>query len=78
MNTIKITGRQGATSEFGLEVSTKSLKQITDAVRGLEYCAEKGVSVSSMIQGDSMIQGKFIISVIFCKKGMLSAKSIAF
>lgn len=35
-------------SEFGSEVSRKSLKQITDAVRGLESFAEKGVSVSAM------------------------------
>lgn len=36
------------TSEFGSEVSRKSLKQITDAARGLGNFAEKGVSVSSM------------------------------
>lgn len=40
------------TSEFGSEVSRKSLKQITDAARGLENFAEKGVSVSSMYDID--------------------------
>ncbi|MBO5303914.1 MAG: hypothetical protein J6A92_07680 [Lachnospiraceae bacterium] len=34
------------TSEFGSNISRKSLKQITDAVRGLENFAEKGVSVA--------------------------------
>ncbi len=36
------------TREFGVEVSRKSVKQITDAVRGLEDFEEKGISVSSM------------------------------
>lgn len=36
------------TSEFGAEVSKKSLKRITDAARGLGDFAEKGVLVSSM------------------------------
>ena len=40
------------TSEFGPEVSGKSLKRITDAVRGLEKFAEKGVLVSSMYDLD--------------------------
>lgn len=40
------------TGEFGLEVSRKSLKQITDVVRGLEDFAEKGISVSSMYDID--------------------------
>lgn len=35
-------------SEYGSEVLRKSLKQITDAARGLENFAEKGVSVSAM------------------------------
>lgn len=34
------------TSEFGSEVSKKSLKKITDAARGLENYAESGVAVS--------------------------------
>ena len=34
------------TSEFGSEVSRKSLKQITDAARSLEKFAERGVAVS--------------------------------
>lgn len=40
------------TSEFGSEVSRKSLKQITNAARSLENFAEKGVSVSSMYDID--------------------------
>ena len=36
------------TSEFGTEVSRKSIKQITDAARGLEDFEERGISVSSM------------------------------
>lgn len=40
------------TSEFGSEVSRKSLKQITDAVRSLESFAEKGGSVSAMYDID--------------------------
>lgn len=40
--------RTRLTSEFGAEVSRKSIKQITDAVRGLEDFEEKGISVSSM------------------------------
>ncbi len=36
------------TSEFGSEVSRKSLKRITDAARNLGDFAEKGVLVSSM------------------------------
>lgn len=40
------------TSEFGSEVSRKSLKQITDAARGLENFAEKGVLVSAMYDID--------------------------
>ena len=36
------------TSEFGSEVSRKSLKQITDAARSLEKFAERGVAVSAM------------------------------
>ena len=36
------------TSEFGAEVSRKSIKQIIDAARGLEDFEEKGISVSSM------------------------------
>ena len=40
------------TSEFGSAVSRKALKQITDAARGLENFAEKGVSVSSMYDID--------------------------
>lgn len=36
------------TSEFGQEAAGKSLKQITEAARGLEKFAEKGVAVSSM------------------------------
>ena len=37
------------TSEFGTEVSRKSIKQITDAARGLEDFEERGISVSSMM-----------------------------
>ena len=40
--------RARLTSEFGAEVSRKSVKQITDAARGLEDFEEKGISVSSM------------------------------
>ena len=40
--------RARLTSEFGAEVSRKSIKQITDAARGLEDFEEKGLSVSSM------------------------------
>ena len=40
--------RARLTSEFGAEVSRKSIKQITDAARGLEDFEEKGISVSSM------------------------------
>lgn len=36
------------TAEFGTKVATKALKDITNAVRGLEAFEEKGVSVSSM------------------------------
>ena len=36
------------TAEFGTKVATKALKDITNAVRGLETFEEKGVSVSSM------------------------------
>ena len=36
------------TSEFGSEVSRKSLKQITDVARSLEKFAERGVAVSAM------------------------------
>lgn len=36
------------TSEFGAEVSRKSIKQITDTARGLENFEESGISVSSM------------------------------
>lgn len=35
-------------SEFGAEVSKSAIKKITDAARGLEEFAEKGVSVSAM------------------------------
>ena len=34
--------------DFGAEVSKKSVKKITDAVRGLEKFEKKGISVSSM------------------------------
>ena len=37
------------TSEFGTEVSRKSIKQITDAARGLEDFEDRGISVSSMM-----------------------------
>ncbi|MBR1692712.1 MAG: hypothetical protein IJ711_08060 [Lachnospiraceae bacterium] len=40
------------TKEFGKNVSTKSLKQITDAVRRLEYFEEQGVLISSMYDID--------------------------
>lgn len=40
--------RARLTSEFGAEVSRKSIKQITDAARGLEDFEERGISVSSM------------------------------
>jgi len=40
--------RRCLTDEFGLEVSRKTLKQITDAARGLGDFAEKGISVASM------------------------------
>lgn len=40
------------TSEFGSEVSRKSLKQITDAARSLESFAERGVSVAAMYDID--------------------------
>ena len=36
------------TKEFGSEVSRKSIKQITDAARGLESFEEKGISVEAM------------------------------
>jgi len=36
--------RARLTSEFGAEVSRKSIKQITDAARGLEDFEEKGIS----------------------------------
>ena len=36
------------TREFGTEVSRKSIRQITDAARGLEDFEEKGISVSAM------------------------------
>jgi len=38
--------RECLTSEFGTEVSRKSIKQITDAARGLEDFEERGISVS--------------------------------
>lgn len=34
--------------DFGTEVSRKSVKKITDAVRGLEKFEKKGIAVSSM------------------------------
>ena len=40
------------TDEFGSEAAGKALKRITDAARGLEDFAEKGVSVSSMYDID--------------------------
>lgn len=40
--------RARLTSEFGAEVSQKTIKRITDAARGLEDFEEKGISVSSM------------------------------
>ena len=36
------------TSEFGSEVSKKSIKKITDVARGLGNFEEKGILVSSM------------------------------
>lgn len=36
------------TDEFGAETAAKSLKMITEAVRGLETFPEKGVSVSGL------------------------------
>jgi plasmid stabilization system protein ParE len=36
------------TKEFGPEVSRKSIKQITDAVRGLENFEEQGISIEAM------------------------------
>lgn len=36
------------TGEFGSKVSSKALKQITEAARGLGEFAEKGTSVSAM------------------------------
>ena len=46
------TLRARLTSEFGSEVSRKSLKQITDAARSLESFAERGISVSAMYDID--------------------------
>lgn len=40
------------TDEFGSEAAGKALKRITDAARGLEDFAEKGVPVSSMYDID--------------------------
>ena len=40
--------RTRLTSKFGAEVYRKSIKQITDAARGLEAFDEKAISVSSM------------------------------
>ena len=40
------------TDEFGSETAEKALKRITDAARGLEDFAEKGVAVSSMYDID--------------------------
>ena len=40
------------TDEFGSEAAEKALKRITDAARGLEDFAEKGVAVSSMYDID--------------------------
>lgn len=40
--------RARLTREFDAEISKKSIKQITDAARGLENFAEKGILVSSM------------------------------
>lgn len=40
------------TDEFGSEAAGKALKRITEAARGLEDFAEKGVSVSSMYDID--------------------------
>lgn len=40
------------TDEFGSEAARKALKKITDAARGLEDFAEKGVSVSSLYDID--------------------------
>lgn len=42
------TLRARLTKEFGSEVSRKSIKQITDAARGLESFEEKGISVQAM------------------------------
>lgn len=42
------TLRVRLTNEFGLEVSKKSLRQITNAARSLEKFAERGVAVSEM------------------------------
>jgi plasmid stabilization system protein ParE len=39
-------------SEFGSEVSKKTLKEITDAAKGLGNFAEKGISVASMYDID--------------------------
>lgn len=44
--------RERLTKEFGSEAAGKALKRITDAARGLEDFAEKGVSVSSMYDID--------------------------
>ena len=46
------TLRVRLTNEFGLEVSKKSLRQITNAARSLEKFAERGVSVSAMYDVD--------------------------
>lgn len=40
------------TGQFGAEVSTKAIKQITDAVRGLEQFEKKGVAISSLYDID--------------------------
>ena len=40
------------TDEFGSETAEKALRRITDAARGLEDFAEKGVTVSSMYDID--------------------------
>lgn len=52
--------RAQLTREFGSEVSRKSLKQITDAARGLENFPEKGVSVSSMYDIDCKYRYLFV------------------
>lgn len=44
--------RERLTSEFGSEVSRKSLKQITDAARSLEKFEKKGILLSAMYDVD--------------------------